>query len=38
MNEGYYIKVINNTEWDLLSNITVNIYCYYLGIYCEKRI
>jgi len=33
----YSIKVINHTDWDLLQNITTNIYCYYLRLFCGEK-
>ena len=38
----YYIKVINETEWNLISNDLIiynsnynNKYCYYLNLFCK---
>ena len=33
----YRISVINNTEWNLLENITTNIYCFFLNLFCDKN-
>lgn len=30
----YFIRVINETEYSLL-NVTINKYCYYLGLFCK---
>ena len=34
--QNYYIKVINETEWEYKQkNIKVNKFCYYLNLFCN---